>query len=101
MLLDPGKEATQQELSQSSEWLPLILILGLWVTLAALVNPIGDFPINDDWVYGSGVNSILQTGGFVLPESAANVFAHVYWGALFCVPFGFSFTALRPFAAQP
>jgi 4-amino-4-deoxy-L-arabinose transferase-like glycosyltransferase len=95
MLLDAGKKATHQELSQGSEWLPLILILGLWATLAALVNPIGDFPINDDWVYGSGVNSILQTGRFVLPESAANVFVQVYWGALFCVPFGFSFTALR------
>jgi 4-amino-4-deoxy-L-arabinose transferase-like glycosyltransferase len=36
------------------------------------------------------------TGRFELPSPAtANVFVQAYWGALFCIPFGFSFTALR------
>ena len=40
--------------------------------------------------------SILDTGRFTLPyPSSANVFAQAYWGSLFCLPFGFSFTALR------
>jgi hypothetical protein len=61
-----------------------------------LVNPLGDFPLNDDWVYGLSVKSILEKGDFRLPSySTANFFSQAFWGALFCLPFGFSFTALR------
>jgi hypothetical protein len=64
--------------------------------MAMLISPVGNFPLNDDWVYGSAVKHILQTGHFTLPSAAsANVFVQIYWGALFCLPFGFSFTALR------
>jgi 4-amino-4-deoxy-L-arabinose transferase-like glycosyltransferase len=64
--------------------------------MSALVNPVGDFPLNDDWTYALAVKSILQTGRFALPSPATtNIFAQAYWGALFCLPFGFSFTALR------
>ncbi len=64
--------------------------------MIALANPIGDFPLNDDWVYGLAVKSILELGEFRLPSPASsNLFAQAYWGALFCLPFGFSFTALR------
>ncbi len=74
----------------------LAFIGALWITLSALVNPIGDFPLNDDWVYALAVKSILYSGRFELPSPATtNVFAQAYWGALFCLPFGFSFTALR------
>mgnify|MGYP002336097311 CR=1 FL=1 len=61
-----------------------------------LVNPIGNFPLNDDWVYALAVKSVLETGHFQLHSfSMANLGPQVYWGALFCLPFGFSFTALR------
>jgi hypothetical protein len=61
-----------------------------------LVNPLGDFPLNDDWVYGLSVKSILEKGDFRLPAySSANLLPQAFWGALFCLPFGFSFTALR------
>ena len=64
--------------------------------MSALVNPVGDFPLNDDWVYAYGVRSIVQGGRFELPGTGApDVIAQAYWGALFCMPFGFSFTALR------
>jgi len=66
--------------------------------MGALVNPIGEFPLNDNWVYALGVQSILQTGRFELPglvPSGPNVFAQAYWGTLFGLPLGFSFTALR------
>ena len=63
--------------------------------MVALANPIGDFPLNDDWVYGLAVKSILELGEFRLPSPAStDLFAQAYWGALFCLPFGFSFTAL-------
>lgn len=74
-------------------------VLGLsvtWVCAVALVNPGGDFPLMDDWVYGLTVRNILETGHFRLISAAsANLIAQSYWGALFCLPTGFSFVALR------
>lgn len=73
----------------------LIIILG-WIVIAILVNPLGDFPLNDDWAYAESVKYLLETGNFQLPGWAvANLLPQVLWGALFCLPFGFSFTALR------
>lgn len=65
--------------------------------MVVLVSPSGDFPLNDDWVYGKLVKILLETGKFQLNTDyiIATTFTQVYWGALFCLPFGFSFTALR------
>lgn len=61
-----------------------------------LVNPVGDFPLNDDWSYGRAVKSVIEQGEFKpCGWTGTNLIAQVYWGALFCFPFGFSFTALR------
>jgi 4-amino-4-deoxy-L-arabinose transferase-like glycosyltransferase len=74
----------------------LVLIGVFWIITSALVNPVGEFPVIDEWVYASAVKSILVSGRFELHfMTAANVFVQAYWGALFCLPFGFSFTALR------
>ena len=79
-----------------SDLVSLFSLCALWILMSALVNPIGDFPLNDDWRYALGVKSILDAGRFELPSpEAPNVFAQAYWGALFCLPSGFSFTALR------
>jgi len=60
------------------------------------VNPVGNFPLNDDWAYGKSVLRLLETGRFEVPAwSAMNHITQIYWGALFCLPFGFSLTALR------
>lgn len=68
----------------------------VWVVLVFLVNPLGNFPLNDDWVYSLAVKSVLENGYYQFPSpSSANVGPLVYWGALFCLPGGFSFTALR------
>ena len=79
-----------------SDLVSLASLCGLWIVMIALVNPIDDFPLLDDWRYALGVKSILQTGRFELPcPEAPNVFAQAYWGSLFSLPFGFPFTALR------
>jgi hypothetical protein len=76
--------------------LNILVMIAIWFFMVILVNPLGDFPLNDDWVYGLSVKFLLEKGDFQLPaSSSANVFAQVFWGALFCLPFGFSFTALR------
>jgi hypothetical protein len=64
--------------------------------MAILANPIGDFPVNDDWAYGWTVRNLLETGHFQLADwTATNLLPQALWGTLFCLPFGFSFTALR------
>lgn len=75
---------------------PAGLLTILWILAVMLVGPAGDFPLNDDWAYGQSVKTLLSTGLFK-PEAwmAMTLVAQVFWGALFCLPFGFSFTALR------
>lgn len=86
-------------------WIPMMpsgdsramaLLVGVWVGLVVLVDPRGDFPLNDDWAYGWSVQHFLATGEFELSDwTAINLFTQVLWGSLFCWPLGFSFTALR------
>ncbi|HAX78640.1 MAG TPA: hypothetical protein DCY88_23110 [Cyanobacteria bacterium UBA11372] len=74
----------------------ILALVTIWTLMVILVNPIGDFPLNDDWAYGRAVQSLIEKGDFQLSDwTATNLFSQVFWGALFCLPFGFSFTALR------
>jgi hypothetical protein len=82
--------------NQSGDRSALVLITAVWIAMILLVNPIGDFPLNDDWAYAWSVRTLLESGEFRLSDWAAvNLLPQVLWGALFCLPFGFSFTALR------
>ena len=81
---------------RKADWICALLLVFIWVLAALLVNPVGDFPLNDDWAYGFAVRSLVETGHLRLSGwTATNLIAQVPWGALFCLPFGFSFTALR------
>ena len=81
---------------QEADTFGYVAIAAVWIAMAILVNPIGDFPLNDDWIYATAVKSVVERGYYQVPiPSTANVLSQVYWGALFCLPFGFSFTALR------
>ena len=42
------------------------LIVGIWILMAVVVNPLGDFPLNDDWAYGWSVKVLVETGDFRL-----------------------------------
>ena len=68
----------------------------IWMAMLAAVNPIGDFPLNDDWAYGQAVRTLYDQHRLMMPGWAdAAVVAQILWGYLFCLPVGFSFTALR------
>lgn len=74
---------------------PGFLVL-LWMLSIVLVNPMGDFPLNDDWAFAEGVYSIVETGTLVPSDwPAMTLVAQLYWGALFCKIFGLSATVLR------
>ncbi len=73
--------------------LPLVTLL---VAITLLISPIGEFPLNDDWIYAKTVQHLLQTGQYhAHPYLNATLIVQTYWGALFCKLFGFSFTSLR------
>ncbi len=78
---------------------PAIHLAGLtifWLASLAVVNPIGDFPLNDDWSFGLTVRTFLETGDFrPTGWTSMPLITNTLWGSFFCIPFGFSFTALR------
>jgi hypothetical protein len=64
--------------------------------MAVLIRPVGDFPLNDDWSYGKIVRTLVETGRLeYTPWVSMALLTQILWGALFCLPFGFSHTALR------
>jgi Dolichyl-phosphate-mannose-protein mannosyltransferase len=74
----------------------LVLIASLWLLIVLLVNPIGNFPLVDDWSFGRTVKHLLETGQYdSLGWGYMTLVTNILWGALFCLPTGFSFTALR------
>lgn len=74
----------------------LIVIVALWCVAVITVKPIGNFPLNDDWSYGLTVKHLLEHAEFRPTGWTSMPFiTQALWGALFCLPKGFSFTALR------
>jgi hypothetical protein len=76
--------------------LDLLAIAILWAVAIGLVNPVGDFPLNDDWAYATNVKRFLEEGKLItIGWIAPPIFGHALYGGLFCSLFGFSFTVLR------
>ena len=72
------------------------IIAAVWILMVAITNPSGEFPLNDDWCYALSVRSLVEDGTFTMVSMVTmTLFTQVLWGALFCLPFGFSYTALR------
>lgn len=73
-----------------------LLLPLLWLVAILLVNPIGDFPLNDSWSYGKAVQNLVEDGEFHLTKfTGMPLFTQVVWGGLWGEIFGFSFTVLR------
>jgi hypothetical protein len=71
------------------------LLVLIFVLCEAIVNPIGNFPLNDDWCYGKAAYS-SSVGDYTIGRfGAMTLFTHLMWGILFIKIFGFSFTVLR------
>ena len=73
----------------------LLLVLAFLVS-ELIVNPIGNFPLNDDWSYGKSVMQLLKDGTLEIGLfPSMTLLSHLAWGLLFTKLFGFSFTVLR------
>jgi 4-amino-4-deoxy-L-arabinose transferase-like glycosyltransferase len=88
--------ATSAVSETSPGWGAIALIALSWFTMVTLTNPLGDFPLNDDWAYAASVRELLQTGRLIIHDwSAPNVISQILWGAIFATIFGSSYTSLR------
>lgn len=81
-------------------WLKQVLLAGVLALLfyfpALLIYPLSNLPFHDDWTYAWSVEHLLQTGQLqILDWSVHYPLTQILWGTLFCLPFGFSFSALR------
>lgn len=68
----------------------------LFLALTLAVQPWGNFPLNDDWIYARLVE-VLFTRGQLQTSSylSATATAQIVWGAAFALVLGFSHTTLR------
>jgi hypothetical protein len=75
---------------------PGATLILLYSCAAILIRPFANLPFHDDWTYAWSVEHLLKTGELqILDWSVHYPFAQILWGALFCLPYGFSFSALR------
>lgn len=76
-----------------------LFLLLLWLIAIWLVEPTGNFPLNDDWNYAHAVKTLLEEGRlrFTCWTLAASL-SNVLGATCFCALFGFSFDVLRSFS---
>jgi Dolichyl-phosphate-mannose-protein mannosyltransferase len=74
----------------------IVLLGAIWLVTTSVVNPSGNFPLNDDWAYAITVRHLIDSGDYhPLENTTMTLITNVIWGALFCLPGGCSFTVLR------
>jgi len=70
----------------------------IWALSILLVNPLGNFPLNDDWAYAKSVWNLYEHGNLVIGNwPAMTLIGQVLPGAFVSHFFGFSFISLRFF----
>ena len=73
-----------------------ILLSIVWILLILLVNPVGDFPLNDDWVFTKFVKIFIEQHYIKLSDGIyMTLISNILWGGLFSSIFGFSYFSLR------
>jgi 4-amino-4-deoxy-L-arabinose transferase-like glycosyltransferase len=77
------------------DWYVAATLIALWGLIEVIINPIGDFPLNDDWVYGLPVQWLVEEGRLGFAQQNALYFTQMLWGSLFVLIAGFSYTVLR------
>lgn len=83
----------EQQISNLKHLLALALA---WVAAMVVINPTGDFPLNDDWAYAKDVWYLSQESILKLDDwPAMTRLTQIFWGAAFCKIFGFSHEVLR------
>lgn len=90
-IIKPDKDQEENFLS----WLPFGGAVIYYLLNMLVISNQGNFPINDDYVYGLSVQHFLKTGELQLFASGSACYLHILIGALASKLFGFSFEVLR------
>lgn len=73
-----------------------LFLLLLFLLVVVMVDPRGDFPLNDDWNFALATWHFADTGEFRFSRlTAMSLRAQVLWGALWTLAAGKSFEVLR------
>lgn len=74
----------------------LIIIITVFLIIILLVNPQGNFPLNDDWVHGHTVQSLLYEHKLDFYEFTGPILiAQTFYGFIISLITGFSYNFLR------
>jgi hypothetical protein len=91
-----GLADTALNMRNFSDGHAVALIVLFAVAIAAALRPFQNTPFIDDWTYAWSVEHFLNTGQLRILDWSAHINpVQTLWGSLFCLPFGFSFSALR------
>ncbi len=92
----PSKQTGANRRSPLVGAAPFLILFAFYVVCICIVSPMGNFPLNDDWIYSEAVRTYLQTKQFVLYGACcAACPVHILIGAAVSALFGFSYEALR------
>ena len=74
----------------------LYWIILLFLIAEIIINPIGEFPLNDDWANMKMIENYIFKNNINSPQWGGSIFiVQFYFGVLISQIFGFSFTLLR------
>ena len=83
-------------------WFPWVALLLVWGVIIVVVDPRGEFMVNDDWAFVRSLEAFRSTGSIMVtgwgPPGAPGgpaLLVHLLLGDLFSRIFGFSLTTLR------
>ncbi|MDQ7785697.1 MAG: glycosyltransferase family 39 protein [Desulfomonilaceae bacterium] len=86
----------------ASSRVPLLVLIGVWMVVIPIVNPIGEFMVNDDWAFIRSLENLVFNGtmgstgwGPAGAPGGPSLITHLSWGRLFTHLFGHSITTLR------
>ncbi len=86
---------TQRSSSKQDFLLPLKVLGGFFAVALLCIGVYGNFPLNDDWMYGLEVQRMLETGQLHLYGGSPSCALHIIIATIVCKLFGFSFVVLR------
>ena len=73
-----------------------VVLIAVFLAAVLVVDPRGNFPLDDDWGVGFTTFTLLQTGRVQFtPFASATAYLQFFWGALWAAAFGETFTVLR------
>ena len=82
--------------------IPLLILVAVWTVIVLIVNPVGEFMVNDDWAFVRALETLTFEGrmpttgwGPSWAPGGPSLIVHLMWGRLFTFFGGFSITVLR------